>query len=138
MEPKCAQAGTDEQVPHGVSEQGRLYLHKVSSLLSDRHVMNILAAMAFKSSSVQEISLRMDIPIAVCYRKIKELVGLELLVAGDKFLTSGGKWTTRYRSNVQKVIVSFETGRYRLCIKLRESPDEMVMTWNPLEDRSEP
>ena len=42
-------------------------------LLTDGYALRILAAVSYKSKGAQEVSEEYNIPIAACYRRIKEL-----------------------------------------------------------------
>ena len=137
MKPECAEGELCGVAASDGSAQDRRYMHKVAQLLSDRYVISILAAIAFKSYSAHELCVWFDIPSAVCYRKIKELLELDLLSVSNRVLTRGGKWTTRFRSNVQRVNVSLETGKYRLSLKLRESPEEIIIIWDPVKEQGQ-
>ncbi|MHA1288188.1 MAG: helix-turn-helix domain-containing protein [Candidatus Thorarchaeota archaeon] len=92
----------------------------LSKLITDEYVMKILTACYGKSMSTQQLSLKLDIPIAVCYRKMKELSAANLVECEDKILTKKGKWVQLFRSKVKNAYVFIENGKLRVRMELSE------------------
>lgn len=92
----------------------------VSKLITDEYVMKILTACYRRPLSTQYLSLQFDIPIAVCYRKMKELLSAGLVEVEDKKLTQKGKWVKLYRSKVKNAFVFLENGKLRVRMELSE------------------
>ena len=46
---------------------------KISNLITDRYALEILMYMYKKPKSIQDISSNFGIPIAVCYRRVRQL-----------------------------------------------------------------
>jgi len=104
-----------------------------SKLLSDPYVMKILAASFKVPKSAQELSLRFSIPIAVCYRKIRELEGVGLMECVGKVLTPKGKRVGIYRSQVKGAYLFFEKDRLRVRLELTKvSENQFDSIWDPL------
>jgi len=93
-------------------------LKHLSQVLVDDYVMRILTATYYRPKSAQELSIEHNIPIAVCYRKIKELVALGLLKPEVRILTQKGKWVQLYRSQVKGAYLFIEKGKLRVRLEL--------------------
>jgi len=113
---------------------------RLSQVLVDDYVMKILTATYYRPKSAQELSVEHNIPIAVCYRKIKELVSLGLLKPEVRILTRKGKWVQLYRSQVKGAYVFIEKGRLRVRLELvsgrGEEIDNTVPILNPEGQRT--
>lgn len=79
-------------------------------LLSDDYIPKILAHTHLKPKSAKEIAAKNDIPIAVCYRRIKKLVDLGLLSKEERPLTQEGKRVWLYKSNLESAKIFYEDG----------------------------
>jgi DNA-binding Lrp family transcriptional regulator len=110
----------------------------VSRLISDEYVLKILAATFREPKSAQELSLKFDIPIAACYRKIRELENAGLLKCTARILTQQGKRVKLYRSQVVNAYIFFEKNKLKVKLELASIPTgPMVTTWNVLEVQNE-
>jgi predicted transcriptional regulator len=78
----------------------------VLDALGGRYSVEIVAA-ADTPVSAQELSDRMDIPIATCYRRIEELVDAGLLRREGRELSDQGRRTNVYRRTVDELAVDF-------------------------------
>lgn len=58
--------------------------------------------------SAQEISDELDIPIATCYRRIKELAECDLLELEELELSEGNRRRKVYRRTISDVHISFD------------------------------
>ncbi len=92
----------------------------LSQLLVDEYVMKILTASFNKPMSTQQLSLEFGIPIAVCYRKVRELLAADLLKKDKKVLTSRGKWVQLYRSKLKGAYVFLERNELRVRLELAD------------------
>ncbi|RLF68878.1 MAG: ArsR family transcriptional regulator [Thermoplasmata archaeon] len=97
--------------------------------------MKILTATYYRPKSAQELSVEHNIPIAVCYRKIKELVSLGLLKPEVRILTRKGKWVQLYRSQVKGAYVFIEKGRLRVRLELVSGRGEEIDNTVPILNR---
>jgi predicted ArsR family transcriptional regulator len=108
----------------------------VSRLITDEYVMKILVSTLNKPMSAQQLALKYEIPIAVCYRKMKELLAADLIQKEKKVLTSKGKWVQLYRSKVKSAYVFLEKGELRVRLELAdfETPemDRSVQVIEPM------
>ncbi|HDD60361.1 MAG: ArsR family transcriptional regulator [Thermoplasmata archaeon] len=108
---------------------------RLSQVLVDDYVMKILTATYYRPKSAQELSVEHNIPIAVCYRKIKELVSLGLLKPEVRILTRKGKWVQLYRSQVKGAYVFIEKGRLRVRLELVSGRGEEIDNTVPILNR---
>jgi DNA-binding Lrp family transcriptional regulator len=103
-------------------------------LLMDEYNLKILSATTFKPRSARELSYIFGIPLASCYRKIKELEDQGLIKAVSRELTREGKRYSKYQSQVGSVRIAFEGGRLKMSlnlawrqpIEIEETPESMM------------
>jgi len=109
----------------------------ISRLVTDDYVMKILVATLHHPMSTQQLAFKFEIPLAVCYRKMKELLAADLIVREKKILTQQGKWVQLYRSKVRGAYVFIEKGALRVRLELadHENP-EMDRTVSVLADEA--
>ncbi len=81
------------------------------TLFGNPYVLKILSATLIRPKTVQELSIKYDIPIAACYRRVRLLEQKKLLKYVDKVLTTHGKWVKRYLSTVRNITLTFEKGK---------------------------
>ena len=110
---------------------------RLSQILVDNYVMKILTATYYRPKSAQELSVEYNIPIAVCYRKIKELVTLGLLKPEVRILTRKGKWVQLYRSQLKGAYVFIERGKLRLRMELVSGKGEEIDNTVPILTQEE-
>ncbi len=91
---------------------------KAVELLSDDYIVAILSSTHIKAKSAKEISKKNDIPIAVCYRRINQLVDLGLLEEEERALTQDGKRIWLYKSNLKTAQISYEEGKLKARFEL--------------------
>ena len=84
---------------------------ETSRLLTEEYTAKILLATMGKPKSAFELSERLNIPIAACYRKIRVLEEAGLLVCDERKLTQAGKRMSVYRSRVLNAQIVFENGK---------------------------
>ncbi|NLI74141.1 MAG: winged helix-turn-helix transcriptional regulator [Euryarchaeota archaeon] len=94
-------------------------LLKTTQLLTDEYSVKILTATVRKARSAQDISNRFGIPIAACYRRIKELEAAGLLVCQERRLSQRGKRVSFYISMLKNAYVFFEDGNLRVKFQLK-------------------
>ena len=61
---------------------------RVSQLLTDEYAIKILVATVRQPRSAQDIAVKYGIPIAACYRRIRDLEAAGLLVCKERRLLS--------------------------------------------------
>jgi hypothetical protein len=88
----------------------------VSKLIMDEVNMRILSATAFEALSARDLAYMFNIPLVSCYRKINELESAGLLKCVDKPLKANGKRVRKYKSQLIKVVLTFEKGKLRIAL----------------------
>ncbi len=84
----------------------------------DTYAAKILVACARKPKHALELSRRLDIPIAACYRRIHVLEKSGLLRPVDRALTQQGKRIALYQSQLKNAYIFFEGGKLRVRFQM--------------------
>jgi predicted ArsR family transcriptional regulator len=84
----------------------------------DTYAAKILVACARKPKHALELSRRLDIPIAACYRRIHVLEKAGLLKPVDRALTQQGKRIALYQSQLKNAYIFFEGGKLRVRFQM--------------------
>ena len=87
-------------------------------LLTDGYALRILAAVSYKSKGAQEVSEEYNIPIAACYRRIKELEKAGLIVKSGRILNQKGKRVSIYSSMLKSAELSPKAFRISVPFRL--------------------
>ncbi len=105
----------------------------IPRLLTDKYNLRILSATFYEPKHAQELSLLLNIPIASCYRKVRELEETGLLKCVDRILTREGRRIKLYRSQINKINIFFEKGQLRIKLDLAYKENmEFVENWETL------
>ena len=91
---------------------------ETSQLLTEEYSAKILLATMGKPKSAFELSDKLGVPIAACYRKIKILEDSGLIFCVERRLTQAGKRISLYKSNVKNARISFERNKIRANIEM--------------------
>jgi len=84
----------------------------------DTYAAKILVACSRRPKHALELSKRLDIPIAACYRRIHVLEKAGLLKAVDRALTQQGKRIMLYQSMLKNAYIFFEGGKLRVRFQM--------------------
>jgi predicted transcriptional regulator len=107
---------------------------KTSQLLTDEYSVKILVATLRCPHSVQEISSEYAIPIAACYRRIRELEKFGLVRCNERRLSRGGKRISYYISLLKNAYVFFENGKLRVKFQLKTGgADQYGDEWHDID-----
>jgi predicted transcriptional regulator len=90
----------------------------VLAVLGRKYSIEILSA-AETAASAQDLSDRVDVPIATCYRRIEELVDAGLLKPEGRQMSTKGRRTTVYRRTIDELSVDFTDENLGLDSKRR-------------------
>lgn len=115
---------------------GRVDLLRTSQLLTDEYSVKILVATIRVPKSAQDISDAFNIPIAACYRRIRDLEQEGLLVCTERKLSRQGKRVSYYLSMLKSAYVYFDNGHLRVKFELKTGgADQFGTDWHeiPLE-----
>ncbi len=86
--------------------------------------MRILRATLHRPLDAITLSNTLGIPIAVCYRRIRELEKLGLIKQEGKKLTNRGKWIVLYKAMVKNATIVMKDGKIILKIEFRWGREE--------------
>ncbi len=106
---------------------------EASKLLTDNYSARILAATMYQPRSAQEISAKYGIPIAACYRRIKQLEDSGLLECTERRLNQKGKRVSLYISRLKNAYIFFEAGKIRVKIQLTNGATKEFSGWDESE-----
>lgn len=99
----------------------------IAQILMDEYNMKILAATSHKPKGARELAFLFDIPMASCYRKIKELLGAGLLSIESTELSADGKRYSVYKSQIDTVTLVYERGQLRMKVDMYAKPSIEVV-----------
>jgi DNA-binding Lrp family transcriptional regulator len=91
---------------------------QMSQAVMDEYAARILLGTFERSASAVELSRRFGIPIAACYRRIKELESLGLVFCERELPSRNGKGLQMFRSRLKSVRVSLEDGNLRARVEV--------------------
>ena len=104
---------------------GKEDLLEKSRLLTDEYAVKILMATVRSPRSAQQISEQFGIPIAACYRRIRDLEMAKLIRCTERRLSRQGKRVCFYQSRVKTAALQYENGRLKVKFTmLDEAPDD--------------
>ena len=96
----------------------KMHALETSRLLTEEYSAKILLATMGKPKSAFELSEKLGVPIAACYRKIKLLEDSSLIFCAERRLTQAGKRISLYKSNVKNAQIVFERNKIRAKIEM--------------------
>jgi predicted transcriptional regulator len=91
---------------------------ETSRILTEEYSAKILLATMGKPKSAFELSEKLGVPIAACYRKIKILEDSGMINCVERRLTQAGKRISLYKSNVKNAQILFERNKIRANIEM--------------------
>jgi predicted ArsR family transcriptional regulator len=91
---------------------------KASTFISDEYASKILAATYHTPKTAKELSAKYDIPIAACYRRIRDLEKIGLLVCAGVKYDKHGKGTKMYQSQLNGAYVYLLGDRLKVHFRL--------------------
>lgn len=90
----------------------------ILNLISNRQVSKILVSTYKIPKSVQSLSRINDIPIAACYRKVRDLEELGFLRCVESKLNQNGKRVKFYQCQIINAHFFLEKGKFRARVQL--------------------
>lgn len=97
---------------------------ETSRLLTEEYSAKILLATMGKPKSAFELSEKLDIPIAACYRKIRTLEDAGLIECSERKLTQAGKRMSMYKARVRNAQIVFEKNRIKARLEMTDGTTE--------------
>jgi predicted transcriptional regulator len=100
------------------SKVSEMHALETSRILTEEYSAKILLATMGKPKSAFELSEKLGVPIAACYRKIKILEDSGMINCVERRLTQAGKRISLYKSNVKNAQILFERNKIRANIEM--------------------
>ncbi len=97
-----------------------------SRLLAEKLSVRILLATMKNPRSAFELSNNLGIPIALCFRKIKQLEDVGLIACVERELTKEGKRVSRFRSNLRNGRIVLKRNQVQARIELFDGSTQEV------------
>jgi Winged helix-turn-helix DNA-binding len=94
---------------------------ELSQHVMDAYAARILLATFDRSVSALELSRKFHIPIAACYRRIRDLETMGLVYCESSTPSRNGKGLQLFRSRLKSVRVVLEEGRLKARVELNEA-----------------
>lgn len=91
---------------------------EIINVLGNKYNPEILTA-TNEPQSAQQISERLDVPIATAYRRIDELTEAGLLRHEDRVLSDEHRRTNVYRRNVDEIRIDFHNEEMSVAVEER-------------------
>jgi DNA-binding Lrp family transcriptional regulator len=91
---------------------------QLSQAAMDEYSARILLGTFERAASALELSRRFGIPIAACYRRIKELEGLGLVYCERELPSRNGKGLQQFRSRLKSIRITLEDGNLRTRVEV--------------------
>src|SRR4030067_1055266 len=93
----------------------------VSQTVMDEYSARILLGTFDRAVSALELSQRFRIPIAACYRRIRQLEQMGLVYCERELPSRNGKGLQLFRSRLKSVRIALEEGRLRAQVLMRSA-----------------
>ena len=90
----------------------------MTQTIMDEYSARILLGTFDRPASAIDLCRRFGVPVAACYRRIKELEGLGLVYAERAQPTRNGRGLLQYRSRLKSVRIAFEDGNLRARVEI--------------------
>ncbi len=89
-----------------------------TQLLMDKDIEKILIGTYQGAKSAHEISEAYGIPVATCFRKIKQLRSMGLLEVKETLYSSNNKKVDYYSANLENAYVFYDSGNLKVRFKV--------------------
>lgn len=104
-----------------------------SKLITDEYSAKILLATFRRPKNAIELSQRLGIPIAACYRRIRALERANLIQCVERQLTQKGKRISVYISQLKNAYIFMENGQMKVRFDMKNgSSEEFGGVWDPM------
>ena len=97
---------------------------KIASLLTDDYAIKILVATYSKPRNAIEISQKLDVPIAACYRRIHALEAVGLIHAVE-IAKQRDRKIAYYASLLKNAYLFFEEGQLKIRLEMINGTEQL-------------
>jgi len=110
---------------------------RLSQTVMDEYSARILLGTSERPASALELSHRFGIPIAACYRRIRQLQDLGLVFCERELPSRNGKGLQLFRSRLKSIRVALEEGKLltRIVLDASGEPQASEQVLNLTETR---
>jgi hypothetical protein len=110
-----------------------------SRMITDEYAAKILIATYRRPKNAIELSQKLGIPIAACYRRIKALEKARLLTCTERILTQKGKRISVYISELKNAYIFMENGQLRVRFDMKNGlTQDFGGVWDPMVEAASP
>jgi DNA-binding Lrp family transcriptional regulator len=88
--------------------------------LTDPYAVKILVATVRAPKCAQDIAIQYGIPIAACYRRIRDLERFGMIKCTERKLSRQGKRVSYYVSMVKTAHVYYEEGKLKVKFEMKD------------------
>ncbi len=93
---------------------------RVSQTVMDEYSARILLGTMEQAASALDLSRRFGIPIAACYRRIRQLEAMGLVYCERALPSRNGKGLQLFRSRLRSMRIVLEEGRLRARVEVAQ------------------
>ena len=112
---------------------GKMNQIDASRLITDEYSAKILLATFRRPKHAIELSQKLGIPIAACYRRIKSLEKANLIQCVERVLTQKGKRISVYISQLKNAYIFMENGQMKVRFDMKNgTSEEFGGIWDPM------
>ncbi len=104
----------------------------IIELFADKYIREILSLTSRKEYSAIELNDELNTSISVVYRRLKLLGDSGLIQHVKTVIDFAGNEEKYYRCVIRKATVSFEDGKFSVCLKKQDFSDKVTMLWKRL------
>ena len=97
---------------------------ETSRLLTEEYAVKVLVATMGPPKSATQLSEKLGIPIAACYRRIRALEQAGLLICVEKGLTQRGKREALYKAQIRTGQIMLEKNKVRVKLDMIDGRTE--------------
>ncbi len=87
-----------------------MYALEILEILSDKYSLKIVQSLSVDPSTIPQLSRKLDIPMAACYRRVNTLLN-EGLIQEDGVNPRTRRKSVIYSTNIFKLDISFGSGK---------------------------
>lgn len=87
-----------------------MYALEILEILSDKYSLQIVQSLSVEPSTIPQLSRKLEIPMAACYRRVNTLLN-EGLIQEDGVNSRARRRSVLYSTNISKLDISFGSGK---------------------------
>lgn len=108
---------------------------QILSILNDEISRKIIKTLTDEELTIQQLSLRLNVPQSSTYRKIRKLEELDLIKKSKVIRTPDGSDENYYKSTVYQIVVTFKGGEVSYYVEKFKMEDKIVRLWQKFSEK---